>query len=95
QVRLCDTCLRSARDGLVRSCRDLKGLVAYWQERKARHRRMGLVRSLILGALLHGQATKRVAVEQDQERISSTEMVLDWSLKRLGEVQQHLQNRPE
>ncbi|CAN0032041.1 unnamed protein product, partial [Choristocarpus tenellus] len=99
KVRLCDACLRSTRDSLLRASTDLGKLSAFWQDKQSRDRRMGIVKSLLLALstvlVLGAVLGKRVAVGQDQARMSAVEFLLDWHLNRLGEVQHHLQARPE
>ncbi|CAM9536503.1 unnamed protein product [Ectocarpus fasciculatus] len=96
QARLCDVSLRSLRDGLMRASSDLSELSSYWKDQRSAHRRMGVVKSVVLGRVVHGKASgKRVAVEKDQENISTAELLLEGYLKRLGGVQAHLQARPK
>ncbi|CBJ27434.1 conserved unknown protein [Ectocarpus siliculosus] len=96
QARLCDVSLRSLRDGLVRASSDLSDLSSYWKDQRSAHRRMGVVKSVVLGRVVHGKASgKRVAVEKDQENVSTAELLLEGYLKRLGGVQAHLQARPK
>ncbi|CAM9801119.1 unnamed protein product, partial [Ectocarpus sp. 12 AP-2014] len=96
QARLCDVSLRSLRDGLMRASSDLSDLSSYWKDQRSAHRRMGVVKSVVLGRVVHGKASgKRVAVEKDQENVSTAELLLEGYLKRLGGVQAHLQARPK
>ncbi|CAM9144981.1 unnamed protein product, partial [Scytosiphon promiscuus] len=96
QARLCDACLRSLRDGLIRASSDLSDLASFWKDQRSTHRRMGVVKSVVLGRLVHGQVSaKRLAVEKDQESISTAELLLEGYLERLGGVQAHLQARPK
>ncbi|CAB1118703.1 unnamed protein product [Ectocarpus sp. CCAP 1310/34] len=95
-ARLCDVSLRSLRDGLMRASSDLSDLSSYWKDQRSAHRRMGVVKSVVLGRIVHGKASgKRVAVEKDQENVSTAELLLEGYLKRLGGVQAHLQARPK
>ncbi|CAM9267073.1 unnamed protein product [Ectocarpus sp. 6 AP-2014] len=96
QARLCDVSLRSLRDGLMRASSDLSDSSSYWKDQRSAHRRMGVLKSVVLGRVVHGKASgKRVAVERDQENVSTAELLLEGYLKRLGGVQAHLQARPK
>lgn len=156
KARLSDACLRSLRDGLVKASSDLSDLSYFWKEQRSTHRRMGVIRSIVLGKLVHGQvyvvlrffsegghaglrrcsrlqeccstahvaggpeessriqnglgahvvgcltppppppqvSGKRAAVESDQAKVSTSELLLEDYLQRLGIIQAHLQARP-
>ncbi|CAM9922542.1 unnamed protein product, partial [Laminaria digitata] len=96
QARLCDACLRSLRDGLLRASSDLSALSSFWKDQRSNDRRMGVIKSVVLGTLVHRQVSgKRVAVERDQEKVSTSELLLEGYLRRLGGIQTHLQERPK
>ena len=62
--------------------------------RAQRLRSSGPSSPLVVSPGIHQVFGKRAAVEKDQEKISTCELLLEGRLRRLGVVQSHLQARP-